>query len=73
MPGRKPGLQFDACPLGNPRPSVSYIATNAGRFWFSVPSPYVTHDPTHGKPIRLIPVLISKSAGEWLFVSVKHE
>src|SRR2546421_8376505 len=73
MPGRNPGLQFDAFPLGRPRPSVSYITTNPGRSWFAAHRPYVTHDPTHGKPIRLIPVLISNRAGEWLFVSVKHE
>src|SRR2546421_2103741 len=72
MPGRNPGLQFDAFPLGRPRPSVSYITTNPGRSWFSLPRPYVTHDPTQGKPIRLIPVLISNRAGEWLFVSVWH-
>ncbi len=34
-----------------------------GRFWFSVPRPYVTHDPTQGKPIRLMPVLIWNRAG----------
>src|SRR5206468_12530967 len=54
-------------------PSGSDMTTNAGRFWLSVPSPYVTHEPTHGKPMRFIPVLIWKRAGEWLFVSVKHE
>src|SRR6476469_9427056 len=24
--------------------------TNSGKFWFSVPSPYVTHDPSVGNP-----------------------
>ena len=38
-----------------------------GRFWFSVPIPYVTHDPTQGNPIRAIPVFIWNCAGEWLF------
>src|SRR3954453_20273628 len=73
MPGRKPAPQFEACPFGSPRPSVSYIATNAGRLSLTLPSPYVTHEPTHGKPMRDMPVLIWNSAGEWLFVSVKHE
>src|SRR4051812_42456352 len=73
MPGRKPAPQFCACPLGSPRPRVSYMVTKAGRLWLSLPSPYVNHDPTHGKPIRLMPVLIWKRAGEWLLVSVQHE
>src|SRR5262245_39957480 len=73
MPGRKPAPQLEALPLGRPRPSVSYIVTNAGRLRLSLPSPYVTHAPTHGKPMRDMPVLIWNSAGEWLFVSVQHE
>src|SRR5579859_7563413 len=73
MLGRKPPPQFWAWPLGIPRPRVSYITTNAGRFCVSVPRPYVTHEPTQGKPIRVEPVLILNSAGEWLFESVWHE
>src|SRR5258707_258179 len=73
MPGRKPAPQLSECPLGMPRPSVSYMTTNAGRFWLSDPRPYVTHEPRHGKPMRVIPVLILNSAGEWLFESVQHE
>src|SRR5437763_1595795 len=70
MPGRKPAPQFWAWPLGRPRPSVSYIVTNAGRFWLSLPRPYVTQAPTQGKPIRLMPALIWNSAGEWVQVAV---
>jgi hypothetical protein len=33
----------------------------------------VTHAPTDGKPMRLMPVLSWNRAGEWLLVSVKHE
>src|SRR5436853_6900284 len=73
MPGRKPAPQFWAGPFGTPRPSVAYIATNAGRFALGLPRPYVTHEPTHGKPIRVMPVLILNSAGEWLLESVQHE
>src|SRR5262249_4706214 len=73
MPGRKPAPQFEAWPFGRPRPSVSYMVTNAGRFWLSLPRPYVTHEPTHGKPMRLMPVLVWNSAGGGLLVSVKHE
>src|SRR3954470_15136213 len=73
MLGRKPAPQFDALPLGRPRPSVSYIVTKPGRLRFSLPSPYVTHEPTQGNPIRDMPVLIMNNAGEWLFEVVQHE
>src|SRR5262245_11073531 len=56
-----------------PRPRVSYITQNAGRLCDSLPRPYVTHDPTHGKPMRLMPVFILKRAGEWLFESPHSE
>ena len=36
----------------------SDITTNAGRFAFSVPSPYVAHAPRLGRPIRIEPVFI---------------
>src|SRR5262245_44461453 len=42
------------------------MARKAGRFWFSVPSPYVTHEPTLGRTIRGSPQFISISAGSWL-------
>src|SRR5262245_56621281 len=73
MPGRKPAPQFSAWPLGRPRPRVSYMVTKAGRFALSLPRPYVTHEPTQGKPMRGKPVLIWNRAGAWLFVSVQHE
>src|SRR5438046_2090409 len=49
------------------------MVTNAGRFSLSLPRPYVTHEPTQGKPMRGRPVLIWNRAGAWLFVSVQHE
>jgi hypothetical protein len=49
------------------------MATNAGRLRLELPRPYVTHEPTQGKPMRAMPVLILKRAGEWLFESVQHE
>src|ERR1700693_547052 len=73
MLGKKPEPQFEALPLGSPRPSVSYIVTKPGRLRFSLPKPYVTHEPTHGKPIRDMPVLIMNRAGEWLLELVQHE
>src|SRR5580692_4253568 len=73
MLGKKPEPQFEAFPLGRPRPSVSYIVTKPGRLLFSLPTPYVTHEPMQGKPILDMPVLIMNSAGEWLFDVVQHE
>src|SRR5437588_12435700 len=73
MPGRKPAPQFWAEFLGRPRPSGSYMTMKPGRSWFSVPRPYVTHEPTDGKPIRGRPLLIWNRAGAWLLVSVKQE
>src|SRR3954468_555437 len=73
MLGKKPAPQFCAYPLGSPRPSVSYMTTNAGRFWLSLPNPYVTQLPMHGKPMRVMPVLILSRAEEWWFESVQHE
>ena len=59
--------------LGEAPARGSLITTNPGRFWLSLPRPYVTQEPTHGKPIRAMPVFIMKRAGEWLFDSVKTE
>ena len=40
------------------------ITTYEGRFWHSLPSPYVTQAPTHGNPCLAMPVLMRNSAGE---------
>ena len=55
--GLKPGLQSFGPPSGPPRWSV--ITTNAGRLELCAPRPYVTHEPTLGKPIRIWPDCIS--------------
>src|SRR5213075_1888669 len=46
---------------GNFPPDVS--TTKPGRFWFSVPNPYVTQAPILGLPSRCDPVCISNCAG----------
>src|SRR3954464_8379696 len=52
---------------------VSVSTTKAGRFWFSVPSPYVTHAPSDGRPARTEPVFIWHTPPEWLIPSATHE
>src|SRR3954470_21871810 len=47
--------------------------TNAGRFWFSVPSPYVAHAPSDGRPARIDPVFIWQMPAEWLMPSAQQE
>src|SRR5437867_2907231 len=42
-----------------------HIAMKPGRFRFSVPSPYVTHDPTLGRLIWASPQFISINDGSW--------
>src|SRR6185436_6031181 len=37
-----------------------------GRFWFSVPRPYVSHEPMLGRDGRGSPQFISSSDGSWL-------
>src|SRR5262249_38237214 len=54
--GRKPLPHAGAPPLTQPPGSGS--TTNAGMFWFSVPSPYVAHAPRLGLPMRIDPVFI---------------
>src|SRR4051794_23473809 len=46
---------------------------NPGRFWFSLPSPYVTHDPTLGRVKRIEPVFIMRVAAAWSGMSVYIE
>src|SRR5687768_8535448 len=45
------------------------MTTNPGRFRFSVPSPYVTHDPKLGRGCRPSPQFIRSSDGSWLGTS----
>ncbi len=59
----KPLPQFGAPPIGPPRQSAN--TTNAGRFSFSVPSPYAIQEPMLGWPGSTKPVFIWNSAGAW--------
>jgi hypothetical protein len=45
------------------------MAMKPGRFWLSVPRPYVTHDPTLGRTNRDSPVFIKRREGSWLGTS----
>src|SRR6266851_10249401 len=47
--------------------------TNPGRFLFSVPSPYVSHEPSDGRPTWLCPVFIISMEGSWFGMSVYIE
>src|SRR5262245_57757629 len=44
--------------------------TKPGRFLFSVPSPYVSHDPIEGRPTCVWPVFIMSIDGSWFGMSV---
>src|SRR5262249_29437075 len=66
--GMKPLPQQLWPPLGCTPLEIS--TTNPGRFSFSEPRPYVTHDPIDGRPARGEPVNSSSSAGAWLNWSV---
>src|SRR5918995_1617294 len=66
MPGRNDDCQF--CDSINGIPP-GHMQTNPGRFWFSVPRPYVTHEPRLGRTVRLSPVFINKNDGSWLGTS----
>ena len=46
-----------------PPPAPAARTMNPGRFWFSVPSPYTTHDPIEGRPARTLPVFIINTDG----------
>src|SRR3954470_14198188 len=61
MPGRKDERQLETSATGRP----GHIATKPGRFWFSVPRPYVTHAPTLGRAIWASPQFISMRDGSW--------
>ena len=40
-----------------------------GRFWFSLPKPYITHEPMLGRVICASPQFMSMSDGSWLGTS----
>src|SRR6266568_447392 len=45
------------------------MAMKPGRFWFSEPNPYVTHEPMLGRIERASPQFINKSDGSWFGIS----
>ena len=59
-PGRKAERQFCVAVIGYP---PGHMAMNPGRFWFSEPRPYVTHEPKLGRHIRPSPQFMSHSDG----------
>src|SRR5438477_2386243 len=52
---------------------LSCKTMKAGRFWFSVPSPYDTQLPSDGRPARIEPVFIWQTPAEWLMPSAQQE
>src|SRR3954471_21482996 len=44
--------------------------TYPGRFLLSVPRPYVSHEPSEGRPTCVWPVFIISIDGSWLGMSV---
>src|SRR5881394_3479171 len=52
---------------------LSVMTTKAGRFWLSVPRPYVVHAPSDGRPARTEPVFIWQTPPEWLIPSAMQE
>src|SRR5262245_7862411 len=52
-------------PLIGP-PEWSSLTTNPGKFSFSLPRPYVTHDPRAGCPDRIRPEFIMSMADPWI-------
>src|SRR5262249_24114194 len=66
MPGRKL-LPHSAGPTtGLP----GHSTTKPGRFWFSLPRPYKSHDPIAGRTGCVSPDVIMSSDGSWLGVLV---
>src|SRR5829696_1779997 len=47
-------------------PVRSSMTTKPGRFWLTLPRPYVTHDPRHGLPDRMRPEFIISIAEPWM-------
>src|SRR5919112_1321092 len=49
------------------------MTTKPGKFWFSLPMPYVSHDPRLGRLNTCSPVFICKHAPLWLMLSTTIE
>src|SRR6476620_8348011 len=49
------------------------MTTKPGRFWFSLPNPYVSHEPRHGRENACSPVFICRHAPLWLILSATIE
>ena len=45
------------------------MTTKPGMFWFSLPSPYVSHEPMLGRTDRASPQFIRSSDGSWFGTS----
>src|SRR6185436_17264629 len=66
MPGKKLLLHNCGPTTGLP----GQRATKPGRFWFSVPRPYVIQEPRLGRIGCMLPEFIISRAGSWLGLSV---
>src|SRR6478609_8591815 len=62
MPGRK--LLLHSCGPTTGLPGL--ITTKPGRFWFSAPRPYSSHEPKLGRIGCVSPEVIISSEGSWL-------
>src|SRR3979409_581159 len=69
-PGRKDACQLELPPGGVP-PGRKEM--NPGMFWFSVPSPYNTHEPKLGRENRVDPVFMKTVATSCAGISVYIE
>src|SRR5437763_829378 len=49
------------------------MTTKPGRFWFSLPRPYSSHEPRLGRENACSPVFICKQAPLWLMLSATIE
>src|SRR5579872_1949849 len=70
MPGRKLLLHRAGPTVGRPGHKTTY----PGRFWFSEPRPYVSHDPRLGRVGCVSPEFIIRNDGSWLgrFVCIER-
>ena len=60
MPGRKALCQLALSEVGRP---FGHMVMKPGKFWFSVPRPYVTHEPMQGRGRRASPQFMSRKEG----------